>query len=47
MRDLVQRITTFVERYNRTSAPFAWTATAESILAKLGRLMKAISGSQH
>ena len=47
VRDLIRRITTFVDRYNRTSQPFAWTATADSILAKLTRLAKAISGTRH
>jgi transposase/AraC-like DNA-binding protein len=47
VRELVQRIDTFVAHYNRTSRPFVWTATAESILAKLARLAKAISGSAH
>jgi transposase len=47
VRELIQRIDTFVTRYNRTAAPFVWTATAESILAKLTRLAKAISGTSH
>jgi len=47
VRELVQRIETFVARYNRTSTPFAWTATADSILAKLTRLAKAINGTSH
>lgn len=47
VRELVQRIETFVTRYNRTSTPFAWTATADAILAKLTRLAKAINGTSH
>ena len=47
VRELIQRITTFVERYNATSRPFAWTATADSILAKLHRLLRATNGSAH
>jgi putative transposase len=47
VRELVQRIETFVAHYNRTSTPFAWTATADSILAKLTRLAKAINGTSH
>jgi transposase len=47
VRELVQRIETFVTRYNRTTTPFAWTATADSILAKLTRLAKAINGTSH
>jgi putative transposase len=37
----------YVTRYNRTSRPFAWTATADSILAELTRLATAMSGTQH
>lgn len=47
VRELVRRIDTFVTHYNTTSRPFAWTATADSILAKLERLLHAISGTQH
>lgn len=48
VRELIQRITTFVERYNATSRPFTWTATAESILAKLHRLPRTTNdGSAH
>jgi hypothetical protein len=36
-----------VAQYNRTSRPFTWTATADAILAKLTRLAKVISGTQH
>jgi len=44
---LVARIDQFVHSYNANSAPFAWTATADSIFAKLARLCKAISGTEH
>jgi len=47
VRELVRRIEAFVARYNRTARPFAWTATADSILAKLQRLAKAINGTSH
>ena len=47
VRELVHRIDTFVTRYNRTACPFAWTATAASILAKVGRLAQAINGTPH
>jgi putative transposase len=47
VRELIRRIETFVTRYNTTARPFAWTATADSILAKLGRLAKAINGTSH
>ncbi len=45
LSSLVQRMELFVTRYNRTSTPFAWTATADTILAKLTRLAKAINGT--
>jgi transposase len=47
VRELVQRIDTFVSRYNSTACPFVWTATPESIFAKLQRLGKAINGTPH
>lgn len=47
VRELVQRIDTFVARYNRTATPFVWTATADSIFAKLHRLLNTINGTQH
>jgi transposase len=47
VRELIHRIDTFVTRYNRTATPFAWTATADSIFAKLTRLAKAINGTSH
>lgn len=47
VRDLTQRIETFVQRYNRKCKPFVWTATADSIFEKLARLSRAISGTRH
>ncbi len=47
VRELVQRIDTFVRRYNRTATPFSWTATADSILAKVSRIAQAINGTRH
>jgi putative transposase len=46
-KDLVARISAFVSAYNARSRPFAWTATTDDILAKLGRLCNVISGTQH
>jgi hypothetical protein len=46
-RALIHRITDYVTRYNRNSRPFTWIATADSILAKLTRLAKVISGTHH
>lgn len=45
--DLKRQISLFVEHYNQHPRPFKWTATAESILAKLERLCKVINGTQH
>ena len=47
VRELIKRIETFIERYNKTACPFMWTATADSILAKVERLAKAINGTSH
>lgn len=47
VKDLVSRIDQFVQHYNRNCRPFSWTATADSILAKLERLCVAISGTAH
>jgi putative transposase len=46
-QDLVARITAFVAAYNARSWPFAWTATADDILAKLARVCNVISGTTH
>lgn len=45
--DLKRKINAFVEHYNQHPKPFMWTATAESILAKIERLCKVINGTQH
>ena len=47
VKDLIKKIDAFVEAYNQTAKPFAWTATAESIFLKLERLLSRISGTQH
>jgi putative transposase len=47
VRDLITKIDHFVTHYNRTCKPFVWTATADSILAKLQRLCSRINGTQH
>jgi putative transposase len=47
VRDLVAKIDHFVSHYNQTCKPFVWTATADSILAKLQRLCSRINGTQH
>ena len=45
VKELVQKIDNYVAHYNLHHRPFAWTATADSILAKLRRLCKLISGT--
>ncbi len=47
VKELIDKITRFVEIYNKHPHPFMWTATADSIFAKLERLCKGISGTQH
>ncbi|MFZ0860429.1 MAG: IS630 family transposase [Candidatus Sulfotelmatobacter sp.] len=47
VKELVQRIDAFVQHYNRSSRPFVWTATADSILEKIARLCSRISGTTH
>jgi putative transposase len=47
VKELVLRIDRFVHTYNASARPFAWTATANSILAKLQRLCERISGTEH
>jgi putative transposase len=44
---LIQKIDQFVKAYNASSTPFAWTATADSIFEKLGRLCETISGTDY
>jgi putative transposase len=47
VKELIAKINHFVQHYNRHSKPFAWTATADSIFAKLSRLCSRISGTGH
>jgi putative transposase len=47
VKDLVAKIDHFVQHYNPTAKPFVWTATADSILAKIQRLCLAISETRH
>ena len=44
---LRKRIGEFVDNYNRNCRPFSWTATADSILAKVERIGLLISGTAH
>ncbi len=45
VKELVDRIRTFTDNYNAKAKPFVWTATAYSIIDKVERLYKAISGT--
>ena len=45
--ELLCKVTAFVEDYNAQARPFMWVATAESMLAKIQRLCKAISRTIH
>ena len=47
VKQLVEKIETFVQNHNRRTAPFSWTATADSILQKVRRLCECLSGTQH
>ena len=47
VKDLVSKIERFTASYNSRTKPFAWTATADSILAKVKRLCQVIHGTQH
>ena len=47
VRDLVRKIDGYVTYYNTHKRPFVWTATADSIFAKLQRLCKVIYGTGH
>ena len=47
VKDLTHKIDQFVQHYNATATPFAWHATADSILQKVTRLCQEISGTGH
>ena len=47
VKDLIEKIKRFVDQYNKNPQPFMWTATADSILAKIERLCKSIAGTVH
>jgi putative transposase len=47
VKDLIARIDIYVKSANANARPFVWTATAESILAKIERLCTRISGTGH
>jgi len=45
VKELVGKIDSFVQHYNRSHRPFQWTATADSILEKIKRLCSSIYGT--
>ncbi|MGA3128007.1 MAG: IS630 family transposase [Candidatus Korobacteraceae bacterium] len=47
VKELIIKIDAFVQHYNRSSRPFVWTATVDSILQKIARLCSRISGTAH
>jgi len=47
VKQLIEKIERFVRQHNQNARPFAWVATADSILEKLGRLCSVISGTAH
>jgi len=47
VKELAQRIDAYTKHHNRHAGSFQWTATADSILSKIERLSKVISGTQH
>jgi putative transposase len=47
VKELVEKIDSFVQHYNRSQRPFVWTATADSIRGKIARLCSRISGTRH
>ena len=47
VKELIKKIQRFVDHYNANTSPFVWTATADSILAKVQRLCSLTSGTRH
>ena len=47
VKELIERIEGFTAKWNADAQPFMWTATADSILAKIKRLCERISATQH
>ena len=46
-KELISKIDEFVQKHNGSCQPFVWTATADSIFEKLGRLCETISGTDY
>jgi len=47
VKELVTKIDHYVKNSNPNAQPFVWTATADSIFAKVERLCKGIYGTAH
>ena len=47
VKELVEKIDRYVQSSNAHAQPFVWTATADSILAKVQRLCERIAGTEH
>jgi putative transposase len=47
VKELVEKIDQYVQTSNHHAQPFVWTATADSIFAKVQRLCERISGTGH
>ncbi len=47
VRQLITSIERYVQQYNQHKRAFVWTATADSILKKVAKLCKVISGTKH
>ena len=47
VKELIQRIERYTDKWNANAHPFVWTATADSILAKVKRLCQCISATEH
>ena len=47
VKELVEKIDDYVQNSNKHAQPFVWTATADSIFAKVERLCERISGTPH
>jgi transposase len=46
-KELVSKIEAFAAHYNKHARPFVWTATADSILKKVEKICKLLSGTGH
>ncbi|MGA9117783.1 MAG: IS630 family transposase [Bacteroidota bacterium] len=47
VKELIAKIEAYAKHYNKHHKPFVWTATADSILAKIERLCQRISETEH